>query len=102
MPFARAGKLESYQQAFAWRKFLVQRLVGQVNKTPYECERTCECLHSLGLLLEDHSCRGADMPQLQKLDTHLLAVGAYMLGMRQIDANANALAWIRTHVEVPG
>ena len=45
-------------------------------------------------------CRGANMPQLKRLDTHLLAVGAYMAGMRQIDANANVLTWIRKHVEV--
>lgn len=95
-----AGMVQSFQKAFEWRKFLVRRLLGKSDKTPAVCERTCECLHSLGLLLEDHSCRGAATPELQGCDSHLLAVGAYMTGMRQIDANATIITWLQDHVQV--
>ena len=78
----------------------MQRLVGKADKTPALCERTCECLQSLGLLLEDHSCRGGSCPQLQGCDSHLLAVGAYVTGMSQIDANAAVMAWLHTHIQV--
>lgn len=78
----------------------MQRLVGKADKTPALCERTCECLQSLGLLLEDHSCRGGSCPQLQGCDSHLLAVGAYLTGMRQIDANAAIMTWLHTHIQV--
>ena len=94
------GTKESYQQAFAWRKYVVHHVLHKANKTQHECERTCECLHSLGLLLEDHSCRGASIPELDSYDTHLLAVGAYMTGLRQFDANAGVISWICSHVEV--
>ena len=95
-----AGMVQSFQKAFKWRKFLVRRLLGKSEKTPAVCERTCECLHSLGLLLEDHSCRGAATPELQGCDSHLLAVGAYMTGMRQIDANTTIISWLQDHVQV--
>jgi hypothetical protein len=95
-----AGMVQSFQKAFEWRKFLVRRLLGKSEKTPAVCERTCECLHSLGLLLEDHSCRGAATPELQGCDSHLLAVGAYMTGMRQIDANTTIITWLQDHVQV--
>ena len=97
---AAAGSIKSFQKAFEWRKFLVQRLLGKADKTPALFERTCECLQSLGLLLEDHSCRGGTTPQLQGCDSHLLAVGAYMTGMRQIDANSAIMAWLRSHIQV--
>ena len=96
---AAAGSVSSFQKAFEWRKFLVQRLVGKADKTPALCERTCECLQSLGLLLEDHSCRGGSSPQLQG-DSHLLAVGAYLTGMCQIDANAAIMNWLHAHIQV--
>ena len=95
-----AGSIKSFQKAFEWRKFLVQRLLGKADKTPALCERTCECLQSLGLLLEDHSCRGATTPQLQGCDSHLLAVGAYMTGMRQIDSNSAIMAWLQSYIQV--
>ena len=94
------GMVQSFQKAFEWRKFLVRRLLGKSEKAPAVCERTCECLHSLGLLLEDHSCRGAATPELQGCDSHLLAVGAYMTGMRQIDANTTIITWLQDHVQV--
>lgn len=97
---AAAGSIKSFQKAFEWRKFLVQRLLGKADKTPALFERTCECLQSLGLLLEDYSCRGGTTPQLQGCDSHLLAVGAYMTGMRQIDANTAIMAWLRSHIQV--
>lgn len=95
-----AGTTESYQQAFAWRKFVVHHILSKPDKSAYECERICECLHSLGLLLEDHSCRGGVVPELDSLDMHLLAVGAYMTGLRQVDANTAVIAWICSHIEV--
>ena len=97
---AAAGCIKSFQKAFEWRKFLVQQLLGKADKTPALCERTCECLQSLGLLLEDHSCRGATTPQLQGCDSHLLAVGAYMTGMRQIDSNSAIMAWLQSYIQV--
>jgi len=33
-------------------------------------------------------------------DSHLLAVGAYMTGMRQIDANTTIITWLQDHVQV--
>ena len=95
-----AGSIKSFQKAFEWRKFLVQRLLGKADKSPALFERTGECLQSLGLLLEDHSCRGGSTPQLQGCDSHLLAVGAYMTGMRQIDANSAIVAWLQAHIQV--
>ena len=95
-----AGSLKSFEKGFEWRKFLVHRLLGKADKTPALFERSCECLHSLGLLLEDHSCRGGSTPQLQGRDTHLLAVGAYLTGLRQIDANSSVIAWLHAHIHV--
>lgn len=78
----------------------MQRLLGKADKTPALFERACECLQSLGLLLEDHSCRGGTTPQLQGCDSHLLAVGAYMTGIRHIDANSTIITWLQTHIQV--
>ena len=97
---AAAGSIKSFQKAFEWRKFLVQRLLGKADTMPALSERICECLQSLGLLLEDHSCRGGTTPQLQGCDSHLLAVGAYMTGMRQIDASSAIMAWLQSHIQV--
>ncbi|KAL3139912.1 hypothetical protein ABBQ38_004203 [Trebouxia sp. C0009 RCD-2024] len=94
------GSVSSFHRAFEWRKFLVQRLLGKADKTPALFERTCECLQSLGLLLEDHSCRGGITPQLPGCDAHLLAVGAYMTGIRQIDADLAIITWLQTHIQV--
>ena len=75
-------------------------MLGKADMMPALSERTCECLQSLGLLLEDHSCRGGTTPQLQGCDSHLLAVGAYMTGMRQIDASSAIMAWLQSHIQV--
>ena len=99
-PLAAAASLRSFEQAFEWRKFLAQRLLGKADRTPALFERSCECLHSLGLLLEDHSCRGGSAPALQGCNSHLLAVGAYMTGMRQIDDNSAIIAWLHSHIHV--
>lgn len=75
-------------------------MLSKPDKTQYERERVCETLHSMGLLLEDHSCRGGGIAELDNFDVHLLAVGAYMTGLRQVDANATVIAWICSHAEV--
>ena len=93
-----AGNSDSYKQAFTWRRYVVRHILNKPDKTPHERERTCECLHSLGLLLEDHCC--GSNSELDNWPTNLLAVGAYMTGLRQVDANETVIAWISSHVEV--
>ena len=89
-----AGSLRSYEQAFAWQRVLVQRLVTNADKAAL---LSAQCL-ILGDMLSSHKARHA--PHLHINSRLVLALGAYQTSMRHRHDGPAVVSWLQGRVEV--